>query len=170
MLLGCKPFCVEEVDISVQDGWIDSFQIKIDRIPESCAFFGAIAGANYVISLQSKRSSNWQQIVKIHHDDPLYVSSDNIRIVNEQVGYSFWVNTFVVTTDGGQTHSIWSVEKDLPDFKLPEKQYSNWATIEHITVLQDGTGHMWLKRSQNENDTITRLATTDFGQNWTPLK
>ena len=162
------PACQEGVDSTVQNGWPGSFDVRIEKIPESCAFFAAVAGANYRISSKQTGENAWRQIATVHHDDPLDVPIDHVVVVNKDVAYVFWHNIYAVTTDRAQTWTIWSAEKDLVDWKRPEDRYPHWADIEKIDLRRDGSGTMYLDRNDKSLDLIRKLSTKDYGKSWTP--
>ena len=107
------PACQEGVDSTVQNGWPGSFDVRIEKLPESCAFFAAVAGANYRISSKQTGENAWRQIATVHQDDPLDVPIDHVVVVNKDVAYVFWHNIYAVTTDRAQTWTIWRAEKTL---------------------------------------------------------
>ncbi len=171
-LSGCKLGCVENVDNTLQHGWQGIFDVRIQRIPESCATFAAVAGANYVISSRRGTFEDWKQIASIHYDDPIDIPNDAVVIVSEYVAFAFLVDKYVITTDSGDTWSIWGVQTDLPDWKRPSDQYFNWAKIDRVEMKQDGSGTMFLKRPTDRNGgaigLIQQLRTSDFGKTWVP--
>ncbi len=63
--------CVENSDYTYQNVWQgkNPFEIRLERIPETCIFLPALGGANYIFSAYSSDSGNWQKIFIAHHDD-----------------------------------------------------------------------------------------------------
>lgn len=60
--------CIENSDSTYTRCWQgeNPFDVKVERIPESCSFAPITAGANYVFSAQQGNSENWRQIMKVH--------------------------------------------------------------------------------------------------------
>lgn len=164
-----NPPRVENADYTYQNGWQgeNPFEIRLERIPEKCIFMPALGGANYIFSTRPNGSEKWQTVFTTHHDDLIDISSDNVRVLNEKVAYTFVIQKFAATTDSGKTWKIWSPSKDLIDWKRSGDEYPNWALIEQVEIKEDGSGKIELNRFDKEG-LIKELRTKDFGQTWNP--
>jgi len=162
----CKPGCVETVDRTRQNGWQGSFVVRIERTPESCALFAAVAGANYLISSRQGPTGEWKKIAVVHHDDPLEIPKDSIVVLNENVAYAFLFWEYVVTVDGGESWRTFDVNKRVADLEPSQGEYGNYAAFQNVEIKDDGRGKMYLERARLDNGAVTLLTTNDFGQTW----
>jgi hypothetical protein len=151
---------VENVDSTYQNGWHNSFEVKVERKPQSCAF--GFAGANYIFSARQANSENWYEIMTVHHDDLIEVSNKSVRVVNETTAYVFMGEKYAVTTDGGKKWMILQADKDL----LLEN-FSKYQWISDVSLNEDGSGIMTVKAFDNNERWIELpFFTRDFGITW----
>ena len=156
--------CIENVDKTYQNGWQGSFDIKVERIPETCSFGTAFAGANFIFSARQSGSNDWQEIITFRHDTPIDISSKNIRIVNDKIAFVFMGRKAAVTSDAGKTWNLWDAKKDIENWKG-----ANYEFIEKINMSENGDGIMILDSIPNKNEP-KELFTSNFGKTWKQTK
>ncbi len=157
--------CVETVDSTYQNGWQgeNSFSVKIERIPETCAFGAAFSGAKYIFSARQGDSEAWRQIISVHNDDRVDISNDSIKIINENVAYIFMDGDYAATSDSGKTWKLWSVDK------IPNWNFSDYGYIKEVKLSETGIGWLKLNPLEKHKD-IPEFYTSDFGKNWKQTK
>ena len=102
--------------------------------------------------------SGWRDIMDFRHDDPVGIPKENVRFVSDHIAYVFMGWKYAVTTDGGQTWSVWDGTKKLRAYCC------DFDAIRAVTIAQDGSGRMTLHSSAKPE--ILSLTTKDFGQHW----
>lgn len=135
-----------------------TFMMRVTARPEK-ALVG-IPGANYVFESAAVGSDDWREIMTFRHDDQVDLPRDQIRFVDERVGYVFMGWMFAVTTDGGRNWSVWNAAKQLPNWR------TNYRLIDDVRVDADGGGMMRLN-TLDERQQGTELFTRDYGRQWT---
>ncbi|MBA2734700.1 MAG: hypothetical protein H0U54_17700 [Acidobacteria bacterium] len=146
----------------ITESWETSnqtFKVKIDRHAEQNG--GFVAGAYYVFQSAPSTSNNWREIMTFRHDDPNPIPRDQVRFVNDRVGYVFMGWMYAVTTDGGATWSVWNAQTDLPKWDC-----CNYRLIGSVNIVPDGTGTMILNPIPQRQGEVPQLHTNDFGQHW----
>jgi hypothetical protein len=165
VIVGFRRFqnpCGETIDLTYQNGWQGSFQVKIERKPETCGFAPALAGANYIFSSREENSENWQEIMTIYHDDPVEISKKSIQILNERTAAVFMNQKFAVTTDKGQTWTAWDIDKDLG-----LEKHTKFRSISHINFDEDGFAVMVIDAvSNNGRKYGSSFMSHNFGKTW----
>jgi hypothetical protein len=154
--------CTEKVDSTYQGAWQNTFAVKAERKPEFCAFGAAFAGANYIFSARQENSENWREIMTVHLDDPVEISSKSLRIFNENTAYVFMNSKYMVTTDKGITWKTLDVRKDLS-----LQGFSKAQRISRVNINEEGFGMMTIQAvGDNGRDIELPFLTRDFGQSW----
>jgi len=145
----------------VNESWNTSnnvFRIRVERHAEFNAFVG---GAYYVFQSAQAGSDSWQKVFTFRHDDPNPIPRDQVRFVNDQVGFVFMGWMYAVTTDGGASWSVWNAETDLP-----KGICCNYGLIASVNLQPDGRGTMILDPIPKRQGELPQLHTKDFGQHW----
>ncbi len=157
--------CVESIDYTYQNGWQgkNPFSVKVERIPESCSFAAVVAGANYIFSARQGNSESWRQIMIVHHDDPIDIPKNSIKIFSEKVAYTFMNGDYAVTSDNGKTWAVWNVDK------IPNWNFLDYGYIKEVTISEDGVGLLKLNPLGKYKE-IPEFYTSDFGKNWKQVK
>jgi hypothetical protein len=135
-----------------------AFQIRVTSYEETGA---NVNGAYYVFESAAVGSNDWREIVTFRHDDQPKIPADQVRFVNDQIGYLFMGWIFAVSTDGGVTWSVWDANKDLPHW-----QCCNYKLIRDVTIANNGTGVLKLNPIQDRRGEVPELRTNDYGQHW----
>ena len=133
-----------------------AFKLRVTKHAERG--FKLVGGAYYVFEATAAESHTWTEIMTVRHDDPDPIPREQVRIVNDQVGYFFMLNKYAVTTDGSVTWFSWDVIKDFP------KWQSNHAIIKEVRLASDGSGTMTLTSVVTRQ--VHELHTKDFGRHW----
>ena len=137
-----------------------SINVRVENRAENFAW---LPGAYYVFQSSPPGSNGWREIMTFRHDDPGRIPRENIRFVNNQVGYVFMGWMYAVTTDGGSTWSVWNADKDLPGWDC-----CNYGLIKDVCIGVDGTGVMILNPIPRRRGEVPELRTNDFGRHWSP--
>ena len=138
----------------------DNFKIRVERRAENCLF---LCGAYYIFQSSPASSDSWREIMTFRHDDSNPIPRDQVRFVNDRIGYVFMGWKYSVTTDGGATWSIWDATNDLPNWEC-----CNYGLIKDVLIAPDGTGVMTLNPISQRRGEVPELHTKDFGQHWNP--
>src|SRR5205809_6977236 len=78
-----------------------SFRIRVDRHNEENG--GFVPGAYYVFRSAPVGSEAWRDIMTFRHDDPNPIPRDQVRFLNDRVGFVFMGWMYAVTSDSGAT-------------------------------------------------------------------
>jgi hypothetical protein len=159
---GCMLFTHSQGGTKVNETWEtanSAFKIRVTSYAEENG--GIVAGAFYVVRSSAARSDDWQEIMTFRHDDPVAIPREQVRFVNDRIGYVFMGWKYAVTTDAGSKWSVWSAEKDLPNW-----QCCNYRLIQDVRIAPDGTGTMILNPIPQRRGEVPELRTKDYGQHW----
>ena len=137
----------------------NSFRIRVTSYAEKNGSFAP--GAHYVFESSPVLTDEWREIVVVQHDDPVPIPRNQVRFVNERIGYIFMGWTFAVTTNGGSNWSVWRANKDLPDWEC-----CNYKLIEDTAIAPNGSGTMTLSPIPGRKGEVPRLQTRDYGRHW----
>jgi hypothetical protein len=137
-----------------------TFRLRVDRHAEVGGFMAVLNGAYYVFRSAPVGSDNWHDIMTFRHDDPNPIPRDQVRFVNERVGFVFMGWMYAVSTDGGATWFVWHADRDLPKW-----QFCNYRLVEDVHLEPDGTGTMTLQVIADRCE-VSKLRTNDFGRHW----
>jgi len=121
---------------------------------------GMDAGAYYVFESRPAGTKEWIAFMNFRHDDPVAIPRSQIRFVGTRISYVFMGWTYAVTTDAGLTWSVWTAEKDLPNWHC-----CNYRLIRDVTIAEDGQGVMRLNPIQDRGE-VPELRTGDYGHHW----
>jgi photosystem II stability/assembly factor-like uncharacterized protein len=136
------------------------FRIKVVAQEEG----GWVGGARYLFQSASAESNDWHEIMQFRHDDPVLIPREQVHFINDQTAYAFMGWTYAVTTDGGKTWSVWTAERDLPNW-----QCCNYKLIRDVQLAADGTGKMIFNPVPNRQGEVPELRTRDYGRHWNPM-
>ncbi|MBL8191984.1 MAG: hypothetical protein JNK38_28495 [Acidobacteria bacterium] len=134
----------------------NAFRLRVIKYAERS--FRLVGGAYYVFEIAAAGSGRWTEIMTVRHDDPDPIPREQVRIVNDQVGYVFMLSKYAATMDAGATWFIWDAEKDFPDWQ------SNPVIIKEVRLAPDGTGIMTLTSVASRQ--VRELHTKDYGRHW----
>ncbi|HXM51493.1 MAG TPA: hypothetical protein VN956_26865 [Pyrinomonadaceae bacterium] len=135
-----------------------TFQVRVTSYEEKDA---NVNGAAYRFESSLSGSNDWHEIVTFRHDDQPKIPTDQVRFVNDQIGYLFMGWIYAVTIDGGASWSVWDANHDLPNWRC-----CNYKLIADVTVGKDGSGVMRLNPIQNRYGEVQELHTNDYGRHW----
>jgi hypothetical protein len=135
-----------------------NFRVRVTAYEEKGA---NVNGAYYLFEATPAGSDQWREIMTFRHDDDPKIPADQVRYVNDSIGYVFMGWMYAVTTDAGRTWSVWSAERDLPDW-----QCCNYKLISDVTIGSDGRGVMRFNPIDGRRGEIAELRTNDYGRHW----
>ena len=122
---------------------------------------GVLLPGTYYVFESATDSNSWREIMTFRDDDRPKIPRDQVRLVNDQIGYVFMGWMYAVTTDGGTNWSVWNAEKDLPRW-----QCCNYRLIQEVHVASNGLGVMTLKPIPQRPGEVPELHTNDYGRHW----
>ena len=135
-----------------------AFRVRVDQHSEEHAF---VTGAYYVFRSAPSGTEDWRDIMTFRHDDLIPIPRDQIRFVNDRVGFVFMGWKFAATTDGGGSWSVWDAETDLPKWRC-----CNYELIQDVHLEVTGKGTMTLKAIPDRSGEVPELHTNDYGRHW----
>jgi hypothetical protein len=104
----------------------------------------------------------WKRVMSVWHDANGSMPLENVRSVDSRTGYLFLVDPVAVSTDGGETWSVFNTSKYF------NCGWDGCAPIKDVSLSATGVGSLaGLKRNGTEWLEY-RLETTDFGRTWRP--
>lgn len=136
-----------------------TFKVRVTSYEEKGA---NVTGAYYVFESAASRSNDWRQILTFRHDDQPKIPADQVRFMNGRIGYVFMGWIYAVTTDSGDSWSVWDATRDLPNW-----QCCNYHLIRDVQLTADGTGTMTLNPIPQRRGEVPELHTLDYGLHWT---
>jgi hypothetical protein len=107
--------------------------------------------------------NSWQDILTVYDEDSNPIPREQMRFINENVGYFFIRSFHAVTTNKGQTWTIYDLSKEA-SYKC------SFMLIDEVKMNADGTGEMIVYAHDDEKKNIPKIHTSDFGQRWTVEK
>lgn len=150
---GCQDGKVFEVREKANS----KFTIRITAREEG----GWVGGANYIFESAKTGSNDWHEFMRFRHDDPKPIPINQIKFVNDDVGYVFMGWMYAVSTDRGENWSVWTAERDLPNWKC-----CNYGLIRDVEVTPGGTGKMTLNWFPERSGEVPELRTENYGRDW----
>ena len=105
-------------------------------------------------------SNGWQEIMTVRTDEDIEIPKDQVRFVNDRVGYLFMLGKYAVTTDSGNSWQVWDSDQSAPNHRYPNERF-----IKEVNVNSDGNGTIQLASRSDPKDTI-ELRTNDYGVSW----
>ena len=137
----------------------DAFRVRITAYNEKGGWVG-LPHTYYVFESSPADLDRWREFMMLRHDDQIGIPKEQVRLVNDKLGYVFMGWMFNVTTDGGNTWSVWDNTREIADWN-----WSDYGRIVDVKIERDGTGTMMLKPTdRSRNGRI--LTTEDFGRHW----
>ena len=118
-------------------------------------------GTYYQFQSATVGSNEWHEVMSFRHDDRPKIPTDQVRFVNNDTAYIFMGWKYAVTTDAAQSWSVWTAERDLPNW-----QCCNYSLIADVTIANDGNGIMRLNPIEDRRGEVSLLRTTDYGRHW----
>ena len=155
-----KP-CGGNVDYTFQNGWQDSFAVRVERKPEACGFAPALAGAEYIFSARPEGFGDWRRIMTLRLDAPQDIPKDSINILDEKTAVVFMENKYAVTDDKGKTWTMHDINKDFGLKNVTDSRISfgKEGFVALNTKVADDAGR--------EFD--APHVSHDFGKTWQPV-
>ena len=144
--------------IETAETYYKAYKVRVTSYEEKGA---SVEGALYVFESQVTGANDWREILAFRHDDRVKIPTNQIRAVNDRIGYLFMGWTYAVTTDSGTTWSTWNAAKDLPNW-----QCCNYALIRDVQLAPSGAGTMILNPIPQRQGEVQELRTSDYGRHW----
>lgn len=143
----------------VQEYWETTngaFKVRIERRSE---IFNFLPRYYYDFKSQSPGAIRWRKIVTTRTDDPKPLPRNQVRFVNDEIGYVFMVSTFAITTDAGNHWSVFDVRTDPPLGK-----HDSYLIITDVKVEANGMSTMMVYSKADQNE--VELHSKDYGKHW----
>jgi hypothetical protein len=138
------------------------FRIRITAYEEDGRSFSA-SRPFYVFETDSIGPEDWREIMITQDESRPPIPREQVRFVNDQIGYVYMGSKCGVTTDGGKTWSIWDAGKTLPKSLLYD-----YRGIRQVSIANNGIGTMQLERAPQSRGDWQDLYTSDYGYHWNP--
>jgi hypothetical protein len=106
-------------------------------------------------------SSDRREIMTFRSNERVAIPRDQVRFINDRIGYVFMGWMYAVTTDSGRNWSVWDADRDLPNW-----QCCNYGLIQDVQIAPDGTGTMKLNPIPGRAGEVSELYTKDYGRHW----
>jgi hypothetical protein len=136
-----------------------TFKIRVTSYRETGV---NVNGAYYRFESAASGSNGWHEVVTFRHDDQPKIPADQVRFLNDHIGYLFMGWVYAVTIDGGSNWSIWNATNDLPNW-----QCCNYKLIRDVQLAANGIGTMQLNAIPDRQGEVPELHTNDYGRHWT---
>jgi len=135
-----------------------TFKMRIKEYDEK----GSIVLPHYYYSFEATgiESNSWHEIVTVRIDEDIEIPKDQVRFVNDQIGYLFMLGKYAVTTDGGKSWQVWDANRNESNTQYPNERF-----IKQVNLNTDGRGTIQLVSRTSQKETI-ELQTNDYGVNW----
>lgn len=115
----------------------------------------------YVFESSTAGSSEWHEIMSVKNDDDAPLPREQIRFLNDQVGYMFMNEKYAVTTDSSRDWKVWeATPKNL------SKLQHDRAHIKNVQLELNGSGSMTLDTLVDGQVSTLTVYTQDYGQHW----
>ena len=138
-----------------------TFTIRVTARSERLALPG-LGGTYYAFESNTVGSERWTEILIFRHDTSVWISRDQVRFVNDKIGYVFMGWMYGVTSDAGTTWSVWNAQRDLPGWKCCDYNF-----IRAVRIAPHGIGTMQVSPIGQGRGEVAELHTTDYGRHWT---
>ncbi len=136
-----------------------SFTLRVTELQESRF---PLSKFRYVFEAKPDGSDKWSEIMSAITDDEVPIPREQVRFINNHVAYAFMTGQYAVTTDEGQTWSVWKA-----DDRIGNVQYPGQFIIKEVLLNPDGTGTLSVTSSSADGQT-RQFRTEDFGRSWAP--
>jgi hypothetical protein len=87
----------------------------------------------------------------------------SVRFVSDQVCYVFLGWMYAVTTDGGDSWSVWDADTLTDDLDCCDSHLT-----QEVDVRPNGEGRMTTKPLRIKGEEVRAFHTSDFGRTWIP--
>lgn len=133
-----------------------AFKIRIRRRPELMNF---LPRYYYDFESQVGGENRWRSITTLLLDDPVPVPRNQVRFVNDDIGYLFMSSVYAVSIDGGKQWSVFNVRTDPP-----LGTNDSYLTIRDVQMESNGSGTMTVY--SKSAGSVVELRTKDYGRHW----
>lgn len=115
----------------------------------------------FVFEAKAKGSSEWHEIMSTRTDEDIPIPREQVRFISDRAGYVFMTDKYAITTNSGDSWSIWKADDGITSLKYPGEFF-----IREVLVNPDGSGALVLA-SSSANRPAVQFRTNDFGYSWT---
>ena len=143
------------------EGWEthnSKFSVRVERRADLYGFMSYW----YVFRSAPNGAVAWHEVTRQLHGEPVALPKKQIRFVGEDVGYLFFQLKYAVTTDGGQTWSVFDFGNNS-SFKPENLDYSRIADVE---IKADGIGQLTMFKYDPTHGQSILFFTKDYGKHW----
>lgn len=105
-------------------------------------------------------SNEWREVMTSWTDEPSAIPSDKcLNFIDAQTGYVYFNEKYAVTSDRGQTWTVWDAKRQL------SHAAGSSIYISDVNIGADGYGWMQLTIYSNQ-PSLRKLSTKDYGYHW----
>jgi hypothetical protein len=155
LAFGCSP-----QEKPVLDRWQTGNAVFEIRVTEYEEKHFPLSKFCYVFEANRRGSTDWREILTVRTDDDIEIPRKQVRFLNDRAAYVFMTNKYAITTNGGDSWSVWEADKATANVNYPGQ-----AFIEDVNVNLDGSGTLVLVLHLNPKQ-VKKLHTEDFGHSW----
>jgi len=158
------PSCAEPRRGGVIESWEtanNTFRVRVTVYGEGNSQQVYQNGAHYTFASAPAGSDHWVEFFVPYLTRREPIARDHIRFVNDNVGYVFWKQWYLVTTNSGRTWTSWNSPKYLSN-----PADVQCCEIENVNISADGKGLMEVHAPNGQGKTMIELVTQDYGQHW----
>ena len=145
---------------SILDRWQTSNAVFEIRVTEYEEKHFPLSKFHYVFQANRRGSTEWREIMTARTDDDLPIPREQIRFLNDQTAYVFMADKYAITTNGGNSWSVWEANKATANLEYPGQSF-----IKDVNLKPDGGGTLVLVL-HSTNKQVKQLRTDDFGHSW----
>lgn len=165
VFLGCLIFssCGKDYDTEkIIESWETGNQrLKVRVTSHLQKGIFPIMGSTYHV-FESSNNGEWMEIITVRHDDPrIPIDKNSVKFVNEDICFIYSGSGFAVTTDVGNTWTLWDGRKH----NYLDKQI-HYGVIKQAEIRNDGNGEMMIWVYPPSKDNCQTLLTKDYGRSW----
>lgn len=156
--------CAEPHRGQVVESWETgnkTFRIRVTVYGEGNSEQSYQGGAHYSFASAPVGSEHWVEFFVPYLTQREPIAHDQIRFVNDNVGYVFWKQWYLVTTNGGRTWTSWN----LPNY-LSSRAEVQCCDIESVNISDNAEGLMKVHAPEGQGKNMVELHTIDYGQHW----
>ncbi len=135
------------------------FRIRAWKEP---GFSSHAPGGIYEYEYRIPPAKTWSPITRFRYAAPEPIPQSQICAIDNQRVYFFHKFIFGITEDGGKS---WTIRGE-PELSFATLYQWRFPQIDHVDILTDGSGTMWVSPWPWMKLNQTNLVTHDWGKTW----
>lgn len=152
---GCTP-----QERPILDRWQTGNPVFEIRVTEYEEKHFPLSKFRYVFETNRRGSTDWREIMTARRNDDVPIPRDQVRFLSDQVAYVFMSDKYAVTTNGGDSWSVWEANQATASLQYPSQSF-----IKAVKLDLDGSGNLQLAMRSGDKQ-VKQFRTEDFGHSW----